>query len=420
MDSRCLILYILYFWGCSVYAVLAPFYPPIAFSKGMNEKSVGYLFSLYALIAFFMSPINGTIMNKIGRKNVLLIGGITESFRMLIFALVEDFTGDSFIIFSMIARVLMGAGGSALLVTCFAVISNLYPEDMESKIGIMETIGGVGLMAGPPVGGILFSIAGYKFVLITYTLLFLITTMISWRVLPDDNPEKIKNDKTISYWKLLSMKQIVLTLIVVVFGMAGPGFLEPVLAENLRLALNVSPFWIGAFFGFITLGYTFAMFFLGWFPKTFDRRHILLIGMMLEGVSFVLIGPWSLFGQPNAILTGIMLVILGVGSAWAYIPSLPYLIDTTLGEIPGADKELLSNTLSTMMGTTHYLGETLGPIVGGISCYFLGFQDGYALFGAIILGYAGIYWILNRKFGKNIGHENNINNNGVELEQMWQ
>ena len=82
------------------------------------------------------------------------------------------------------------------------------------------------------------------------------------------------------------MKQIVLTLIVVVFGMAGPGFLEPVLAENLRLALNVSPFWIGAFFGFITLGYTFAMFFLGWFPKTFDRRHILLIGMMLEGVSF--------------------------------------------------------------------------------------------------------------------------------------
>ena len=112
-----------------------------------------------------------------------------------------------------------------------------------------------------------------------------------------------------------------------------------------------------------------------------------------------------------------MLVILGVGSAWAYIPSLPYLIDTTLGEIPGADKELLSNTLSTMMGTTHYLGETLGPIVGGISCYLLGFQDGYALFGAIILGYAGIYWILNRKFGKNIGHENNINNNGVELEQ---
>lgn len=395
MGIRCLVLYILYFWGCSVYAVLAPFYPPIAYSKGMNEKTVGYLFSLYALVAFFMSPINGKIMNKIGRKNVLLIGGITESIGMLFFAFVDDLDGYIFITLSVVARILMGAGGSALLVTCFAVISNLYPNDMEDKIGILETIGGIGLMAGPPIGGILYHIGGYKFVLITYTFIFLLSTFVAFCVLPIDNSEKQKFDEKISYSNLLKLKKVYLTLIVVIFGMAGPGFLEPVLAENMKNSLNLTPFWIGVFFGLITLGYTLAMISLSKIPKKIDRGFILLAGLFIEGLSFVIIGPWEVFGTPNAYVTGFGLTAMGFGSAWAYIPSLPYCIDESLENIPNADKEILSNTLSTIMGTTHYLGETLGPIIGGIFCYTMGFQNGYANFGFLILFYFVIYGFLN-------------------------
>ena len=205
IDPKCLCLYLLYFWGCSVYAVLAPFYPTEAIKKGMTVAEIGYLFSLYALIAFFFAPVSGKVMNKIGRKNVLLIGGIIESIGMLIFAFVIDLEGHAFIAFSIIARVFMGAGGSALLVTCFAVISNIYPEDMEDKIGIMETLGGVGLMAGPAIGGILYSLFGYKFVFIFYTLIFLVLTVISFKILPEDNPDDSKDSSEISYFKLLKL-----------------------------------------------------------------------------------------------------------------------------------------------------------------------------------------------------------------------
>ena len=391
-------MYLLYFWGCSVYAVLAPFYPPIAREKGMTTKGIGYLFSLYAIVAFCFSPISGKVMNKIGRKNVLLIGGITESIGMFIFGFAEDLEGNAFVTLSIIARILMGAGGSALLITCFAVISNIYPEDMEAKIGIMETIGGVGLMAGPAIGGILYSLTSYKFVFLFYTLVFLSLTVVAFKILPEDNPERLTEPVNISYFRLIRMKKIFLTLVVVVFGMAGPAFLEPVLADSLKQSLGFNEFWIGMFFAIPTLGYTIAMKLLIMTPKSVDRRHFLFTGMFIEGVSFIVIGPWTGFGTPWAFSAALGLLLLGFGSAWAYIPSLPYLIDSASEELINADKEHLSNALSTIMGTTHYLGESVGPIVGGIMCHVLGYENGYALFGVCILVYFVIYGVLNNEF----------------------
>ena len=398
IDPKCLCLYLLYFWGCSVYAVLAPFYPTEAIKKGMTVAEIGYLFSLYALIAFFFAPVSGKVMNKIGRKNVLLIGGIIESIGMLIFAFVIDLEGHAFIAFSIIARVFMGAGGSALLVTCFAVISNIYPEDMEDKIGIMETLGGVGLMAGPAIGGILYSLFGYKFVFIFYTLIFLVLTVISFKILPEDNPDDSKDSSEISYFKLLKLKKILLTLVVVIFGMAGPSFIEPVLADGLKEKLGLNELWIGIFFAFPTLGYTVAMKLLSMIPKYYDRRFILCTGLIIEGISFLLVGPWEAFGSPGVGYAVIALTFLGFGSAWAYIPSLPYLIDTASDEFINTDREAISNALSTLMGTTHYLGETVGPIIGGVSCHVFGYENVFAFFGMLILIYFIIYGVLAKVF----------------------
>ena len=43
----------------------------------------------------------------------------------------------------------------------FALIPVLWPKDVTSKIGILETLTGLGIMAGPLIGGGLFAVAGY-------------------------------------------------------------------------------------------------------------------------------------------------------------------------------------------------------------------------------------------------------------------
>ena len=131
-------------------------------------------------------------------------------------------------------------------------------------------------------------------------------------------------------------------------------------------------------------------------PKSVDRRYILLIGLLLEGLSFTIQGPWSALGSPNYAWSILALLLLGFGSAWAYIPSLPYLIDSVSEDLINYDKEILSNTLSTLMGTTHYLGESVGPIIGGVAAHSFGYENGYAFFGMLILIYFVIYGIVNR------------------------
>ena len=40
--------------------------------------------------------------------------------------------------------------------------------------------------------------------------------------------------------------------------------------------------------------------------------------------------------------------------------------------------------------TTHYLGESVGPIIGGVAAHSFGYENGYAFFGMLILIYFNI------------------------------
>lgn len=44
MDWNCVCLYALYFFGCAIYSILAPFYPQEAKARGMSEDQIGLLF----------------------------------------------------------------------------------------------------------------------------------------------------------------------------------------------------------------------------------------------------------------------------------------------------------------------------------------------------------------------------------------
>jgi hypothetical protein len=213
-----------------------------------------------------------------------------------------------------------------------------------------------------------------------------------------DNPEEVKQEEKVSYKEILIIPKIILALIVVVFGMAGPAFLEPVLAIYLAKVLHLGSTAIGFIFALPTLGYTIAMKLLSKIPKEVDRKHVLFVGLFIEGASFVFVGPWSVISEPNLVTASIGLLLLGFGSAWAYIPSLPYLTDIATEKWPRSNKEHLGNTLSTIMGTTHYFGETVGPIFGGLSCYSFGTADGFAFFGGLILAYFLIYGLANGQF----------------------
>lgn len=58
------------------------------------------------------------------------------------------------------------------------------------------------------------------------------------------------------------------------------------------------------------------------------------------------------------------------------------------------NKEKLSDSLSSLMGTCHYLGESLGPFFGGMIVEEYGFDNGSAFFGLTILIYMVFFMII--------------------------
>ncbi|CAG9312187.1 unnamed protein product [Blepharisma stoltei] len=390
-------IYFLYFWACSLYSIIAPFFPTEAKAKGMGEDQIGYLFSLYAILAILFSPISGKIMMCVGRKKFLFIGCIIETVGILLFAFVTNFDGDTFVFLSFAARILQGMGGSALTVTLFALIANMYPEDIEAKLGWMETMGGVGLILGPLIGGGFYSLVGYTLTFVIYVVVLAALTVATFLVLPSPKPsnDTEKAARKLSLLKLAFNGKVFPTLLVVMFGMAGPSYLEPVLSNHLKDNFDLSIEMISVVFALPVIGYTTAVKGQTMLPKSFDRRIVLTVGLFIEGVAFFLVGPS--FGLPSEIylvITG--LILIGLGGAWAYLPSLPYMIDAAAKDMKIDDREHLSDCLSTVMGTFHYVGEALGPISAGLFTEYIGFNEGVTIFGGAVLIYTVIFGLITK------------------------
>lgn len=185
---------------------------------------------------------------------------------------------------------------------------------------------------------------------------------------------------------------MILSLIVVIFGMAGPGYIEPVLSQHL-LEIGVSKNLIGVAFGMPMLGYLIATKVQSVLPEV-SRGVMLVFGLLVEGIAFMTLGYSGSSSFSTAVLL-IGLMLLGLGSAWAYLPSLPFMTQSVTEQYKDIDKSALSDTLSTMMGTFHYIGEAVGPASSGLLTKNFGFATGAYYFGGAIFGYCVVFTLVS-------------------------
>lgn len=297
-------------------------------------------------------------------------------------------------------------GGASLLVTCkansgFALLSNLYPGEIEVKIGIMETTGSIGLILGPALGGFIYNALGYSAVFWVYSACSITIAGIAFKLLPNDREDTEETSaRRMSVLELLSTKvtphqTVLLALVVVIFGMAGPTYIEPVLAPHL-LSLGVSKSLLGLAFAMPTVGYAIAVKAQTMLPPKLNRGIVLIIGLFVEGLAFMFLGPASWLPSSFFIVC-FGLVLLGLGGAWAYLPSLPLMTSTTIEQNSNIDKQALSDTLSTMMGTCHYIGEAIGPASAGVLTQHFGFASGAVYFGLAVLLYCLFYAAISKQ-----------------------
>eukprot|EP00361_Fabrea_salina_P005479 CAMPEP_0202437196 /NCGR_PEP_ID=MMETSP1345-20130828/28255_1 /ASSEMBLY_ACC=CAM_ASM_000843 /TAXON_ID=342563 /ORGANISM="Fabrea Fabrea salina" /LENGTH=437 /DNA_ID=CAMNT_0049050869 /DNA_START=567 /DNA_END=1880 /DNA_ORIENTATION=- len=384
--------------GNSVQAVLAPFFPGEAESKGVSGEMVGAIFSAQPFTACFCAPIFGMVVGRLGRRRCVIFSSFVLSISAFVFATLPHYDKDTFVVVGLTARIMQGFGGAGCGTSIMAIISTLYRDRLDMVIGIQQTTLGISMILGPMLGALLYMIGGFGFIFYTYTILFLVAVPIILFLVPADTPY-VEPEAGVTWKDVFSVRTVIMNALVIIVCFSSLGALEPVLSSHLQTEFGVPTELIALAFVVPTVFYPVTVIVINKLPKRIERKALLLTALLIVGTAMVLIGPWSLLAiPPNLPLTIISLGMVGSGIAFGNIPPLPDMIQDAVAQLPHLPSDHISDRLSGLMTLSFFSGKTIGPPISGFFRDRIGFQDTQALLGGFIYTYAVIFGLFGGGF----------------------
>jgi MFS family permease len=214
--------------------------PPLVRQLDLPDSSVGWIFSLSALLWVFCSPYWGRLSDRIGRKPVAALGLAAYAVSMASFGaivLLGQFgllAGAGLFIGLMLTRSIFGAFGSASSPAAQAYIADRTTvfERTEQLAGLTSAFA-LGQAFGPAICAALAAWLGLVFPIWLIALLAAGAAFSIWRYLPENTPPKVErpraewreslalmNDKRISAYLLYGFAlSVVAGVTVQVFGL---------------------------------------------------------------------------------------------------------------------------------------------------------------------------------------------------------
>jgi len=345
---------------------MLPLLPFFVQAQDGGALIAGMLSSFYAFTQLFTGPIIGSLSDRFGRRPVLLIClcgtalgylilGLADSLPLLFLAvLIDGFTGGN-------------------LTTVYAYIADV--TDSENRAKGMSLVGaafGLGLMAGPALGGVLSQYGLYVPAFVACGIA-LANVIFGFFVLPESLSVEKRINKPISesfnwvkqftgLFAQINIQKLLLAMFLLNLAFAGLQSNFP-LYSNYRFQWN--PTQNGYFYLYIGVCAVFIQGFL--FSKLqprFGEKRLTTFGLtcMAIGLAFMAFAPqaWILF-------PAVTIVALGTGTS---IPSLTALVSLRVSE--GEQGRLMGGT-QTLLALTNIFG----PIIAGISFEVINFSAPY-------------------------------------------
>jgi MFS family permease len=133
------------------YGMILPLLPFYVQRQDGGAAMVGYLGAFYATLQLFSGPVLGALSDRHGRKPILLLCLFGTACAYVLFGLANS------LLLLFLAALLDGLTGNNLT-TSYAYVADITTsEDRSRGMGIVGAGFGLGVMAGPAIGGFLSS-----------------------------------------------------------------------------------------------------------------------------------------------------------------------------------------------------------------------------------------------------------------------
>lgn len=351
------------------YGIMLPLLPYFVQAQDGGAAIAGALSSLYAFAQLFAGPILGALSDRFGRRPVLLVCLLGTSFGYLMLGLANSLP----LIF--LAVLIDGLTGGNLT-TAYAYIADVTTSENRARsMGMVGAAFGLGLMAGPALGGLL-SKYGLYLPAFTASAIALSNVIFGYFVLPESLPLERREARPVSQvfkwvrqfadlFRQLNIQKFLIALFLLNLAFAGLQSNFPLYSHQ---RFQWTPTQTSYFYLYVGICAVFIQGFLfGKLQPRFGERNLILFGLtcMAIGLIGMALAPaaWMLY-------LAVTLVALGTGTS---IPSLTALVSLRVSE--SGQGRLMGGT-QTLLSLTNIIGPTLAgltfELIAFSAPYFLG------------------------------------------------
>ena len=350
------------------YGIMLPLLPFFVQAQDGGAMIAGALSSLYASAQLFAGPVLGTLSDRFGRRPVLLLCLLGTSLGYLMLGLADSLP---LIFLAVFIDGLTGAN----LTTAYAYIADVTTSENRARsIGMVGAAFGLGLMAGPALGGLL-SRYGLFVPAFTASAIALSNVIFGLFVLPESLPEEKREIKPVSQmfnwgkqftnlFRQANIQKFLAALFLLNLAFAG-------LQSNFPLYSNYRFHWTPSqnslFYLYVGICAVFVQGFLfGKLQLRFGERRLAPFGLTLMAIG---LAGMALARESWMLYPAVTIIALGTGTS---IPSLTALVSLRVSE--SGQGRLMGGT-QTLLSLTNIIG----PALAGISFEVIAFSAPYWL-----------------------------------------
>ena len=348
-------------------ATSTPKLHPLIPHAGNEDASIGLLFASKAIVQLMVSPVSGTIIDRIGYDLPMVFGLGVIFLSTAIFAF-----GSSYGVL-FVARSLQGVGSAFADTSGLAMIADRYSDENERQkaLGIALAFISFGCLFAPPFGGILYEFAGKCVPFLLLAAIALVDGFLLMLVMKPVRLERsmLKKEGSLPngtpIYKLILDPYIAICAGALVMANVSLAFLEPTMALWMKDTMAATEWeiglvWLPAFFPHV-LGVYLTVKLIKAYPS--KVWLITAVGLCMEGLSCLIIPFCTSYG---AVVVPIMIDCFGIALVdTAILPTLGYLVDVRHVSVYGS--------VYAIADISYSLAYAFGPIVASGIVASIGF-----------------------------------------------
>ena len=343
--------------------------------QGLSGTQIGVLMGMASLIGLFSGPMWSGLADASQRHRLILSIAMLGN---LIAIFLFPFSNMFWWFFALIALEAIFAGPIQSMADNATMTMLGDEKELYGRVRIGGTIGW-GIAA--PIVGVVVARYGMRYNFSIYSLMFLIALI----ALQQMHFSSHKSQG--SYWSgvrgLLTDRKWIVFLIIVIIAASGNGVINNYLFVYLQ-KIGTSPALMGWAVTISTVVEVPALFFANRMLKKLGARGLLLLGLASMAVRC---GLYGLVNLPWGALTVQLLQFVTFPILWAAGVSYA---DENAPAGMGATAQSIFN--GAFMG----IGSAAGGFFGGVLLQYLGVQNMFLTFGAVLLLAALIFGVLQR------------------------